>query len=219
MFFLLLFIFLSSNLFAEVSKEELLGKINPQTHPDFAFIESEGKKFWLRKEVVLRLKEMIEEAKKDGINLTIVSAFRSYTSQKKIWEKKAKRYLQRMSKRRAIRKLLNYSSMPGTSRHHWGTDVDLVSVNLSFYETKEGKIIFQWLSNNASRFGFFTPYFPERKGGYKEEKWHWSYRAIATNFLSVYTNLVKYEDLTGFYGFELAEEIDIFNNFVLNVND
>ena len=217
----LLFISLTSNLFTEISREELLGKINPKKHPDFVEFESYGRVFWIRKEVALRLKEMINEARKCDVELRIVSAFRSYSTQKYIWERKVNSFSKKMGKKNIIKEVLNYSAMPGTSRHHWGTDIDFVSVNPSFFDTPHGIKIFLWLSNNAPKFGFFMPYSPDRKNknGYKDEKWHWSYKPIATKFLSSYTNLVSYKDLSDFSGCEFAEELNIFSDYVLNISE
>ncbi len=213
-----LFIILAiTPLYGQISENELLGKINPIIHPDFIKIKSNGKFFWIRTEVAVKYEEMAKDAKKEGINLFIVSAFRSFEDQKNIWEYKNKKYSY-LSKQERVKKILEYSSMPGTSRHHWGTDIDLVSVNPSFFDSFEGKKIFKWLTNNASKYGFFMPYSSGRTNGFKEEKWHWSYKPIAEKFLIEYTNKIKYEDLSGFFGSELAEELKIFENYVLNIS-
>ncbi|MFM9004881.1 MAG: D-alanyl-D-alanine carboxypeptidase family protein [Flavobacteriales bacterium] len=41
---------------------------------------------------------------------------------------------------------MKFSSMPGTSRHHWGTDIDLNSVEPSYFLSGKGLLIYQWLS-------------------------------------------------------------------------
>ncbi len=207
------FIIIFTGLYGEISKEELLGKINPETHPDFIKVDG----FYLRKEVALKFKEMIREAKKENINLYIVSGFRSFEKQKAIWENKAKR-INNKDKLSKIKRLLRYSAMPGTSRHHWGTDIDIVSVNPSFFDGKEGKKIYQWLKNNAYKYGFFQPYTSSITNGYNEEKWHWSYKPLAEKFLIEYTNKITYDDLTDFFGAEVVQEFDIFNNYILNIS-
>ncbi|MCX7820084.1 MAG: M15 family metallopeptidase [Brevinematales bacterium] len=210
--------FTISLLHCEITKDELLGKITPYNHPEFTKIESNGKSFWLREEVALKFKEMAKEAKKEGINLYIVSAFRSFEEQKLIWQNKTKRYPYD-SKTKTVKKVLEYSAMPGTSRHHWGTDIDIVSVNPAFFDSKQGRKLFNWLTNNAPKYGFFMPYSRYRTNGYREEKWHWSYKPIAEKFLSEYTNLITYKDLAGFYGSELAENLKIIENYVLNISE
>jgi len=70
----------------------------------------------------------------------------------------------------------------GTSRHHWGTDIDLNSFNNKYFESGKGKKIYDWLTSNASSFGFCQPYTPKgdhRPHGYNEEKWHWSYQPVS----------------------------------------
>jgi len=48
--------------------------------------------------------------------------------------------------------------MPGTSRHHWGSDVDLYSLEDIDFLKGNGKIIYQWLTDNAASYGFCQPY-------------------------------------------------------------
>ena len=67
--------------------------------------------------------------------------------------------------------------MPGTSRHHWGTDIDMTDMSVAFYNTRKGKKMYDWMSKNAAKFGFYQPFNANRKDGYQEEKWHWSYFA------------------------------------------
>ena len=80
--------------------------------------------------------------------------------------------------------ILRYSSMPGTSRHHWGTDFDINMLNNEYYDKGDGKIIYKWLESNAAKFGFGQPYNAGRENGYKEEKWHWSYPRTSSGLTS-----------------------------------
>ncbi len=75
--------------------------------------------------------------------------------------------------------ILLYSSMPGTSRHHWGTDFDINELKNSYYDKGDGKIVYTWLKQHAHKYGFCQPYTKGRKKGYEEEKWHWSYIPVA----------------------------------------
>mgnify|MGYP001064624417 CR=1 FL=1 len=215
-YFLICFTFLT--LFAYgFSKEELLGKIDPEKHPDFVKFQSNGRIHYLRNEVWVALSNMIEKARTDGINLYVVSSFRSFETQKTIWEKKLKKYSKLYGdKFIAVKKTLEYSAMPGTSRHHWGTDVDLVSVDPGFFTTHKGKRIYLWLKENAPQFGFFQPYGKNSKS-YKEEKWHWSYKKIAEKFMEEYKSKITYDDINGFSGAEYAKNLNIIENYVLFV--
>jgi LAS superfamily LD-carboxypeptidase LdcB len=111
--------------------------------------------------------------------------------------------------------------MPGTSRHHWGTDVDLNSMDPKYFDTEAGKKIYDWLKTNASAYGFGQPYCAkgaDRATGYEEEKWHWSYLPIARQCTDAYQRKVKYSDITGFSGSETAEELKVIEDYVMGIN-
>lgn len=57
-----------------------------------------------------------------------------------------------------------YSSMPTTSRHHWGTDMDINSVEPEYFESGQGLLEYNWLKANAHKFGFCQPYSPKDDG-------------------------------------------------------
>ena len=100
------------------------------------------------------------------------------------------------------REVLKTSSAPGTSRHHWGTDIDLccqgVSVDdcLDLNAWNQQPVLsnaYQWLNTNARRFGFHQPYTSHASRGnrgYLEEKWHWSYSALSEPLLQEYQRLL-----------------------------
>ncbi|MCX7881782.1 MAG: M15 family metallopeptidase [Brevinematales bacterium] len=195
-----------------LTKEELLGKISVQNHPNFVRFVSGEKILYLRKEAYEALSLMREAAHRDGLSLSVISAFRSFEDQKHIWESKWRRLASFYpNPHTRCRTILRYSSAPGTSRHHWGTDVDLVSVDPAFFQTKKGKKILAWLETHAPHYGFERPYthLSNRRGGYEEEPWHWSYRPLATNFLALYLTTVSLTDITGFEGAETLKEIDL----------
>lgn len=214
-------------------KDHLLGKFTPEK--DEAFTEASltyanRKGLYVRKETYEAFKKMHAAAKEAGIDLTIVSATRNFFYQKGIWERKWKgeRIVEGKNLAKEVsdpveraRIILRFSSMPGTSRHHWGTDIDLNSVNNSYFETSKGKEIYDWLVQNASTFGFCQTYTPKgelRPNGYEEEKWHWSYMPLAKKYEEAYRNEVTYEDLKGFEGAEAAAIIDVIKNYVFGIN-
>jgi LAS superfamily LD-carboxypeptidase LdcB len=89
--------------------------------------------------------------------------------------------------------VLKMSSAPGISRHHWGTDIDLNSVDPQAWEQSPLRETYDWLRANAHTFGFHQPYTPRQQRGnrgYSEEKWHWSYTAISQQLLSEYQRLL-----------------------------
>lgn len=208
--------------FSVAQKDSLLIKIDPK------FANRDG--LLMNREAYAAFIKMHQEAKSHGIDLIIVSAFRDFNHQKRIWENKWNGQ-QRLSggikatditdlSARAL-EILKYSAMPGTSRHHWGTDIDINSLNNSYFESGKGNNEYQWLKENASKYGFCQPYTPrsERENkGYEEEKWHWSYMPLAQDYISHYLGMITNEDLNGFEGFETAVSIDVINNYVKAIN-
>lgn len=128
------------------------------------------------------LLNMIAAARQDGIKLSVVSAYRPYDHQKRIWERKWGN-----SPNNDIQKaksILTLSSFPGTSRHHWGTDIDFNSVSDSYWQSGEGKKTYQWLANNAPAYGFCQTYNAGRTQGYDVEAWHWSHIPTARAYFA-----------------------------------
>ncbi len=200
------------------TKAEILGDIEPAERRDFDRVRN---RFTSREEAYLRdavydaFKKMWRAARRDDIDLLIVSATRNRRYQAGIWNRKWEA-LQGAGEERALN-ILQYSSMPGTSRHHWGTDFDLNALNNEYFESGDGLRVYQWLQAHAHKYGFFQPYTAYntyRDAGYREEKWHWSYYPLASKFQRAYNHIVSYEDLTGFLGSEFAEPLDVINNYV-----
>ena len=185
----------------------LAGSYNPEklkcfVNPCELGIPCDDKKHYLREEAASALKKMLSEFRKDhpGIKITVRSSFRSFYDQKYIWNSKfdgtalvSGKNLSREFKNHQARsrEILKFSSMPGTSRHHWGTDFDINSLYNEYYNTGEGKIIYEWLKKNAGRFGFCQPYTEGRSGGYSEEKWHWSFKPLSEVFINDYNRLYE----------------------------
>lgn len=146
---------------------------------------------------------MADSAKKSGIDLYILSGYRSFYSQKSIWERKWEKNSSTMDDAENAKHILRYSSMPGISRHHWGTDIDLNSLNSEYFKSGEGAQVYQWLNDNADHFGFFQPYTSKDKGrtGFETEEWHWSFYPLSRGYLDCYLQNDSIEDLiTGFNG-------------------
>jgi LAS superfamily LD-carboxypeptidase LdcB len=213
----------------------LAGHYNPEklkcfVNPAESGIPCDEKRHFLRVETAASLKKMLAEFKKDnpGIRIFVRSSFRGFNDQKYIWNSKfdgtalvSGKNLSRVFKNHKdrSREILKYSSMPGTSRHHWGTDFDINSLYNEYYNSGEGRIIYQWLKKNAGRFGFCQPYTAGRAGGYSEERWHWSYRPLSEIFLQDYNTLYekeikKFIKSSGFSGIESS-----INNALEYVND
>lgn len=204
--------------------EELMGQINPSTHPDFVLIDSrytDKQGIYMRRLAYEAFCAMAEAARSDGIQLSIISATRTFGHQRAIWERKWKH--QRYMGWQAIEKaqdILSYSSMPGSSRHHWGTDIDLNALNNEHFSAGDGKKTYDWLCTHAAAFGFVQVYSDKASGrsGYNEEKWHWSYLPIAQAFLEAFNRSIHNQGFVGFEGAETAEPLDIVRNYVNGIS-
>jgi D-alanyl-D-alanine carboxypeptidase len=212
-----------------IDKNYLLGRFAPAIDARFVqltstYAQGSALNGFLRKETFEGFQKMADAAKKDGINLFIVSATRNFASQKKIWENKwngrtkveGKDLASISNLKKRAQLILLYSSMPGTSRHHWGTDIDLNSLDNNYFTTGEGLKIYQWLLAHATEYGFCRPYTSKTNGrkGYEEEKWHWSYLPLSKIFLEEYKKQISYSDLDGFQGSEQASSLRILTDYV-----
>jgi len=184
----------------------------------------------LRAQAAQAFVNMALAAQIQGIELKAVSSTRSFYRQKAIWEDKwngvrkvdgldlSKSGLNPSKK--AIR-IMRYSSMPGTSRHHWGADVDINSVDDAYFKTPEGRLAYEWLLAHAKEFGFCQVYHSKQnsgRSGYEEEKWHWSYLPLALPFTHTYKNLISNQDISGFLGSETAIKIQAIEKYVFGLN-
>ena len=101
----------------------------------------------------------------EGLNIYLSSGFRSYNTQKKLYNN----YVKRDGKEKAD----TYSARPGHSEHQSGLAFDVNQINDTFNNSPEAK----WLSDNCYKYGFILRY-PSGKTnetGYKYESWHFRY--------------------------------------------
>jgi LAS superfamily LD-carboxypeptidase LdcB len=219
--------------FPPSGKDYLLGKVNPETDPLFTQLRDEhtsgaARRSFLLREVYTAFTQMAEAANKDQVKLVIISATRSFKSQKQIWENKWRGKVMVERKNLTTVKdplerakiILRYSSMPGSSRHHWGTDMDLNSLENSYFESAGGLRIYQWLQTHAVEYGFCQPYTSKSGGrtGYEEEKWHWSFIPLSKQFLEEYIKTIGYTDIIGFAGSETAPRVRIIEEYVQGID-
>lgn len=204
------------------SKNDLLGKIDPATDARFVkpaalYTAGAARTQYLQRKTYEAFVKMAKAAKKDGISLVIVSATRTFSMQKGIWEGKWEKEKEISNPVDRAKKILQYSSMPGTSRHHWGTDIDLNALNNAYFASGEGQKVYVWLQKNAGSFGFCQTYTSKTetgRTGYEEEKWHWSYMPLSRVYLETYLKTIKSTDLMGFTGEEVVSEIPILAEFI-----
>lgn len=214
-----------------ISKEYLMGQFNPAGDERFERIDRQylvypDRKIFIRKEAMAKFKEMRLRAKEDGISLKIMSATRPFNVQKAIWERKwrgeqrvnGQFVPQGASKKAKAEQILEWNSMPSTSRHHWGTDIDINNINPEYWLKGQGAKEYAWLVAHAAEFGFCQVYSAGRLYGYQEEKWHWSYIPLAKKFTDEYKKYIKDTDIHGFLGAEAAAEIEVVKKYVLGIN-
>ncbi len=215
------------------SLDYLMGKFDPVTDSNFIEIKLEHADrtgLYLRKDTYSAFIRMYEAAQHDSIRLVIRSATRNFENQKRIWENKWTGETPLESNRRAnliadetmrAKEILKYSSMPGSSRHHWGTDIDLNAFNNRYFEEGEGLKIYQWLSVHAFEFGFCQPYTKKgisRPTGYEEEKWHWSFLRVSGHLIRLARASLRDDLINGFEGSEQAIRVGIVDNYVLGID-
>lgn len=200
----------------------IMGKFDPSSHERFVRIEDKytnKTNIYLDKKAYKAFLRMYRDAYKAGFRLVIISATRNFDYQKRIWDLKWSELSDSLSDNEKVREILLYSSMPGSSRHHWGTEMDLNVLENSYYDDGEGKKIYDWLRLNAHKYGFCKPYTAGREKGYNEEKWHWSYKPLSSVYLKYAKENMKDEYISGFKGSEFAREIGITQNYILSVNE
>ena len=122
----------------------------------------------LTKKTKSAFEEMAAAAKKEKLDIYIVSGFRSYSYQANLYNNYVKRD--------GAEKADTYSARPGHSEHQSGLAFDLNSVKNSFANTKEAV----WLSDNCYKFGFILRYPKGKTGetGYQYEPWHFRYVGV-----------------------------------------
>jgi LAS superfamily LD-carboxypeptidase LdcB len=145
------------------------------------------------------------DAKDAGFDLRIASAYRSFARQLTLWNGKlcGERPvlddcdrpvdLAALEPRSRIDCVLRFSALPGASRHHWGTDIDVFDagavpedyrLQLSLAEVSAGgpfAPLHAWLDEQIAAgrsYGFYRPYHNDR-GGVAPERWHLSYAPLA----------------------------------------
>ncbi|MFM2483028.1 M15 family metallopeptidase [Celerinatantimonas sp. YJH-8] len=186
--------------------------------------------------------QMQQAAAAEGIQLSLYSSYRSFNTQLTIWNEKwsgqraimddnnrpiAIHSLTEIQKLKAI---LRWSALPGASRHHWGTDIDIYSLPLI-----EGRFelcpatyqpggmlypLWQWLSTHAQQFHFFFPYCRDL-GGTHPEPWHLSYAPLAQKFKSEHqltslTTLLEQSEIKG-KNTVLKHLSDIYHDYFIQI--
>ena len=169
--------------------EQLTGHQELELHPEVRLLPEAAEAFI----------KMQNDAYKDSLRIVIVSGYRSYEQQKAIWNRKVTKLKETLAQPEArIAQILKFSAIPGTSRHHFGTDLDVVTEGT---EKEEDPLIpeyftqphhknfqlFIWLLKYGARYGFYHAYpLDPSRSGFMHEPWHLSFAGLSKHFLKSY---------------------------------
>ncbi|MFT5760489.1 MAG: LAS superfamily LD-carboxypeptidase LdcB [Alteromonadaceae bacterium] len=199
----------------------------------------------IHKDIEHPWQKMCTAALQDNLVLKIASGYRSFERQLSIWNRKFIGELpiknqqgqvidiKTLTNEEKVNAILLFSALPGASRHHWGTDIDIYAENLlpsneklqlePWEYEKEGpfELLSQWLKKHSTEFGFYFPYDKYRQG-VAAEPWHLSYQPLASGFLS---KLIINELTLVLLNSDIQGKGDIINNieriysrYVTNIN-
>jgi LAS superfamily LD-carboxypeptidase LdcB len=151
-----------------------------------------------------------EAAAAAGLDLAAASSFRDFQRQLAIWNDKfqgRRPLLDRdgapldpavMTASQIVRAILHWSALPGASRHHWGTEIDVID-RAALTDGRKAQLVpaeygadgvfaklDRWLAQHAESYGFFRPYDRDR-GGVQPEPWHLSFAPVADIALKALT--------------------------------
>ena len=201
-------------------------------------------KHFLQPKVCQAFKEMQFAAANNEIDLQIASSHRSFERQLSIWQRKWLGELPLytiegelletsvLTDSEKMHAILTWSALPGASRHHWGSDLDVYdkraievsgsSLQLVSSEYEPNGPCYKlncWLTAYAADYGFTRP-FAQYKGGVGAEAWHLSYHAMANEiYLGMDSELMKSTiegaDMPG-KDTVLAQFDMVFSRYILN---
>jgi LAS superfamily LD-carboxypeptidase LdcB len=201
----------------------------------------------VHRDVVESFSQLRAAAAAEGFDLAIDSGFRGFERQLSIWNRKATGHLavldgqarpldtSRLDPRELVFAILRWSALPGASRHHWGTDLDVYDraakppgyeIQLIPGEVEAGGMfapLHEWLDRriaDRTAFGFFRPYDRDRQG-VAPERWHLSFAPIAATYLRLLTvdllrETLEHADL-GLKDVVIGHLPEIYRRFVINI--
>lgn len=183
-----------------------------------------------------------------GFDISVLSGYRSFEEQLSIWNRKATGKLAvlgsdarplditTLSQEELVFATLRWSALPGASRHHWGTDIDIYDmatrpagyeVQLIPAEVDAGGMfapLHEWIDRRVATktaSGFFRPYDIDRNG-VAPERWHLSFAPIAVECAATLTRdllaqTIEQADMQ-LKAVVLANLDAIYERFVINTN-
>lgn len=199
----------------------------------------------LHLDVIPAFSALQHAAQKAGFTLFIASAFRSFERQSVIWNNKFSGKtlvldkdekpidLHTVSDKEKLYSILHWSALPGASRHHWGTDIDIYdptllpagqALQLQVNEyTNDGYFteLSEWLNEFSVKYGFYKPY-QGANNGVAQEPWHLSYFPLADEFLKqldldLISDTLKAHSILG-KSLILQELPNIYKQYICNIS-
>ena len=126
---------------------------------------------YLVKEAKENIERLISDAKEDGMNIRVISAYRSYTYQENLYNNYVKND--------GVENADTYSARPGYSEHQTGLVVDVTKAydNFNNFENTDE---YNWMLENASNYGFILRYPKDKENitTYSFEAWHYRYVGV-----------------------------------------
>jgi len=197
-----------------MNQQQLIGLSESHLHE----IQIQCKTVKINQHIKDDLVNLIEAAYAAGFHLKVASGFRDFHRQKQIWNKKFLGQTpildahsqpldwNNLTEEECLYSILRWSALPGASRHHWGTDLDIYASNLLpnniklqlepwEYLTGHQSPFYQWLKQNLHRFGFFFPY-QKDLGGVAPEPWHISHKISSKQYLATLSDTLILKTLT-----------------------
>lgn len=202
----------------------------------------------LHRDAVEPFLQLWEDAGAKGFDITIHSAFRDFARQLSIWNRKVSGELPvldstgapidiaTLAPRDLVYAILRWSALPGASRHHWGTDLDVYDaaatpagyeLQLIPAEVDAGGMhapLHEWLDAriaSGTAHDFYRPYDADR-GGVAPERWHLSYAPVATPYAQALTPELLRTTIAGadmlLKDIVLEHLDDLYTRFVINVS-
>jgi LAS superfamily LD-carboxypeptidase LdcB len=200
---------------------------------------------FIHAEILDSWEKLYEMAQQEGITLKAVSSYRSFERQKNIWNQKASGSRPLLDAEEGVipfthfnlededsctellHTILRWSALPGLSRHHWGTELDLIDegallkhpqyqVQLTPSEYYKGGIfehLGNFLTENIEATDFFRPYRVDL-GGVAPEPWHLSHRQLSQQIYHHFSQQEFYEFLL-----EHKEEIALIETILIHLDE
>ena len=204
----------------QIDFEELTGRANPP-------LRSWSDKVQIHAALWDPLQALVAAAEEEGFALQIASGHRDYARQLLIWQEKGQGLRPLFDENgerinpldyppeQLLFKMLHWSALPGASRHHWGTEVDVfderlvAAKDLQLSEAEADTILkpfHEWLDFYLPHSPFFRPY-AQYKKGFAREPWHLSYHPLAKNYHKAYTINVLQQNLAQATSLFLGDQI------------